>query len=58
MNGKGLVLALFSAGVGVGSLTLNGQRTLSREIAEIRDDICDLTGRLARLEGCIDTLIE
>ena len=65
MNGKGLIITVISVGVGLGGLILNGQRTSSRDIADLRsevaalrtevhDDIADLRERMARLEGLFE----
>lgn len=65
MNGKGLIIAILSVGVGLGGLILNGQRSTNRaidglriefrtDIAEIRSDIGDLRERMARLEGLFE----
>ena len=65
MNGKGLIIAVISVGVGLGGLILHGQRRSSRDIADLRsevaalrtevhDDIADLRERMARLEGLFE----
>ncbi len=61
MNGRGLIIAVISVGVGLGGLTLNGQRTTNRaieglrvEMTEVRSDIADLRERMARLEGLFE----
>ena len=61
MNGKGMIIAIVSVGIGLGGLILNGQRSTSREIAGIRselvavrEDIADLRERMARLEGLFE----
>ena len=65
MTSKGLIIAVISVGVGLGALLLNGQRTSSRDIANLRsevaalrteilDDIAGLRERMARLEGLFE----
>ena len=61
MNGKAIIIAVISVGVGLGGLILNGQRTTNRaiselrgEIREIRSDVGDLRERMARLEGLFE----
>ena len=61
MNGKAIIIAVVSVGVGLGGLILNGQRTTHRaiselrgEIREIRSDVGDLRERMARLEGLFE----
>lgn len=65
MNGKDLIIAILSVGVGLGGLILNGQRSTSRaidglriefrtDLAEIRSGIADLRERMARLEGLFE----
>ena len=54
MNGKGLLIAIISVGVGLGGLIVNGQRSTNRAIAELREDVADLRERMARLEGLFE----
>ena len=61
MNGKGLITAVASVGVGLGILTatlggmiLKGQGTLARAIESNREEIADLRERMARLEGLFE----
>lgn len=54
MNGKGLIIAIISVGVGLGGLIVNGQRSTNRAIAELREDVADLRERMARLEGLFE----
>lgn len=65
MNGKGVIIAILGVGVSLGGLIVNGQRSTSRDIAEIRSelaavrrDIADLRERMARLEGRVETLVD
>lgn len=61
MNGKAIIIAVISVGVGLGGLIVNGQRTTNRaiselrgEIREIRSDVGHLRERMARLEGLFE----
>lgn len=54
MNGKGLIIAIISVGVGLGGLIVNGQRSTNRAIAELREDVADLREGMARLEGLFE----
>lgn len=61
VNQRGLIIAIVSVGVALGTLTatlggliLSGQRSASREIVEIRSDIADLLDQMARLEGLFE----
>lgn len=65
MNGKGVIIAIVSVGIGLGSLTatlggliLKGQGRLATAIESNREDIADLRERMARLEGRVDTLVD
>ena len=56
MNGKHIVIAIISVGIGLGGLTVmmaswivNGQQVLQQDVADLRE-------RMARLEGRFDTL--
>ena len=72
MNGKGLIIAVVSVGIALGGLAatlggmiIGGQRSTSREIADLRNevtalrnevhaDIADLREHMARLEGLFE----
>ena len=68
MNGRGLVVAIVSVGIGLGGLILNSQRTTNQAIGEVQDDIAELRNdmdglrdrmggleqRMARLEGLFE----
>ena len=61
MNAKQLIVAILGVGISLGGLIVNGQRSTIRELAgirsemtEIRKDIADLRGRMARLEGLFE----
>ena len=56
MNGKGLIIAIVTVGVGLGGLILNGQHTTNRAIAKLQEDVSDLRERMARMEGRMDSL--
>ena len=46
MNGRGLIIAVITVGVGLGGLILNGQRTTNRAIGELRQDVSELRERM------------
>lgn len=61
MNGKGLIVAVVSVGVGLGTLTatiggliLNGQSRMHADIRSLQEDVGDLRERMARLEGLFE----
>lgn len=61
MNGKGLIVAIVSVGVGLGALTatlggliLNGQSRMNSDIRSLQGDIGELRERMARLEGLFE----
>ena len=64
-NGKGLIVAVASVGVGLGILTatlgtmiLSGQDRLAEAIESNREDIGDLRERIARMEGRLDAAVD
>ena len=54
MNGKGLIIAVITVGVGLGGLMIHGHGQIYRDIREVREDVGDLRERMARLEGLFD----
>ena len=61
MNGKGLIVAVVSVGVGLGALTatlggliLSGQSRMRLDIRSLQEDVGDLRERMARLEGLFE----
>ena len=65
VNGRGQIIAIVAVGISLGGLIINGQRSTSRDIAELRNEvsvlrnevhaeIADLRERMARLEGLFE----
>lgn len=65
MNGKGLIIAIVSVGVGLGGLMSGGFAMLHSDMRDLRGDVSDiqqrmqnlevgLTERMARLEGLFE----
>ena len=61
MNGKGLIIAIISVGVGLGALSatlggliLSGQSRMNSDIRMLQEDVGDLRERMARLEGLFE----
>ena len=70
MSSKGLIIAIISFGVGLGTLIVGLHQTTSAairsvqrdvdslhtEVRDVRSDVADLRERMARLEGRMDSL--
>ena len=61
MNGKGLIVAIVSVGIGLGALTailgglvLSGQSRMHSDIRSLQKDVGELGERMARLEGLFE----
>lgn len=47
-------IAIGIVGAALAGLILNGQRTINRDMGELRRDVGDLRERMARLEGLFE----